>query len=145
MSGLVDRLSSLSGGDGPLVDVGAVYRRALVVGAVLAVVGAVAAILIGYPLAAIGVVAGLVLGAANNRAFQRRTVRLLEAGETLPKRPFASSVLARLAVVTAVVLYLIYAVPAIGWGAMLGLGAFQVVLLGAAIGALWRAARASAA
>lgn len=135
-------IEGLVGEDGPpLVDVGGVFRRALIVAAVLSLLAIVVASVMGFPLVGLGVAIGAVLAGGNNRAFQKRTLRMIGESEGIQKRPFASSVFARLAVVTAVAFYLVYALPQVGWGVLGGLGAFQVALLGAAIGSLSKTRR----
>lgn len=131
-------LSGLAAGNGPLVDVGRIVRRTTAVAGAMALAGLVVAGLLGSPLAGLGVLAGVVLGAANNQAFRTRALRMVERGLPVRKRPLASSVLVRMAVVSVVVFYLIYALPSLGWGALSGIVLFQMVLLGTAIGSLWR-------
>jgi hypothetical protein len=108
---------------------------------VLAAVGVVASAVLSHWLVGLGLVLGMALGLGSNRVFQARSLRMLNEGTPLRKRPFASSVMLRLAVVTAVVFYLVYAVPQLGWGAMAGIVLFQLSLLVCAIGSLMGIAR----
>ncbi|MDA8393315.1 MAG: hypothetical protein M0Z87_11100 [Actinomycetota bacterium] len=124
-------------GEPALVDVASVYRRAVVIAAASAVVAAVVGVVAGTVLFGVGALGGVALGALNNRTFQARSKRMLAKGG-VKKGPVASSVLARLAAVTALAFYLIYAVPALGWGLLAGVAFFQMSLMGSAIGSLLR-------
>ncbi|MGH9103722.1 MAG: hypothetical protein ACRDYD_12180 [Acidimicrobiales bacterium] len=137
-------LAGLSASDGPLVDVVGVYKRAFVVAGVLALAVVAASAALGHWMVGPGAVLGVLAGAGSNRAFQTRTLAMMRDGGRVGKRPLASSVLVRLGIVTAVVLYLIYALPPLGWGMMAGIAAFQLALLGAALGSLLRLARGAA-
>ena len=124
-------------GEPALVDVASVYRRAVLIAAASAVVAAVAGVVAGTVLFGLGALGGVGLAALNNRTFQTRSRRMLVKGP-VKKGPVASSVLARLAAVTALAFYLIYAVPALGWGLLGGVAFFQISLMGTAMGSLLR-------
>lgn len=137
-------LAGLASSDGPLVDVVGVYKRAFASSLVMAVVGAIAAAALGHWLIGPGALVGVLAGAASNRAFQKKALRSVQsAGPTgkARKRPIASSVLARLGLITAVVLYFIYALPQLGWGMIAGVGLFQMALVSTSLASLARAAR----
>lgn len=125
------------GGEPALVDVAIVYRRAVLISAVSALVAAAAGVVAGTVLFGLGALGGVAVAALNNRTFQTRSRRMLADGP-VKKGPVASSVLARLAAVTALAFYLIYAVPPLGWGLLGGVAFFQISLMGAAMGSLLR-------
>lgn len=120
-----------------LVDVARVYKRAVLIAAVSAVVAAVVGVAAGTVLFGLGALGGVGVAAFNNRTFQTRSRRMLAKG-AVKKGPVASSVLARLAAVTALAFYLIYAVPSLGWGLLAGVAFFQISLMGTAMGSLLR-------
>lgn len=122
---------------GPSVDVGRIVRRTVVAAGIVSLVALVVGVVVGWPLGGLGVLGGSIVGAANNQAFRSRALRLMEQG-TLRRRPVFSSVVVRLVVVTGLVFYLIVAVPALGWGLLFGVVAFQVVLMAVAMASLWR-------
>ncbi len=130
-------LANLAGAGGPYVDVGKVMRRSVRVGTAIAIVAITAGSLLGYWLVGLGVLVGEALSLASNRAFQARSLALLKQAGRVRKMPVASSVLLRLALVSGVVFYLLYAVPQLGWGVLAGVCAFQFLLLGNSLVALW--------
>jgi hypothetical protein len=109
-------------------EVAAIFRATLVSSIGIAIAGAALAALVGEPLAAVGVVVGLVAGATSNRVFQTSTTKVVAAPGRV-RRQVGTRALARLGVVTVVVLGLLVLVPPVGAGALIGLALFQVALL----------------
>lgn len=137
-------LGALTAADGPpLLSVAAVYRRAVIASAAVVAVVFVVSLVLGAVLFAIGSVLGVGAGALNNRASQARALRMIEGGGKVKKKPFATSVLARLGIITGVAFYLMYALPQAGWGMLAGVALFQALLLGTTIGSLLRRARSA--
>jgi hypothetical protein len=113
----------------PVIEIDVVMRRTLRSAVVLAIVAVVAAIALGQPLVAPGVVVGLILAIGNHRVFQASAMRFTTPEGTVQRKPFASSVLARLGACTAVAGLLLVFVRPMGWGVIGGLVAFQMLLL----------------
>jgi hypothetical protein len=110
-------------------DVALIYRSTLVSALGVAIAGLCLLALAGYPLVGAGLVAGLLTGAASSRAFQSSTSRIVASPGTRPRRQIGSRTLARLGVITVVVLVLLVVVPQFGAGALCGVAAFQMLLL----------------
>ncbi len=136
--GLLGAITAAEGA--PLVSVAAVYRRSVIVSAVVVAVVAIVATVLGAILFAVGAILGVAGGAINNRASQARALRMIGGEGKVKKKPFATSVLARLGILTGIAFYLMYALPEAGWGMLAGLALFQALLLGTTIGSLVRRA-----
>ena len=113
----------------PVAEVERVVRRTVYVAIGLAALALGASIALGYLLVGIGVVIGLGLGLLNNRLFTASASHVTTSEGTLQKKPFAASVLLRLGLVTVVAIGLMVLVRPLGWGIIVGLVAFQGVLM----------------
>jgi peptidoglycan biosynthesis protein MviN/MurJ (putative lipid II flippase) len=115
------------------VSAAANLRRAVIVSAVLAVVGIVVTSIAGHPLMGVFGLVGLGLGALNNRMLQTSVLRYA-ADENMGKKQFRRGVMARLAVVTLIAIALALLVRPDGLAVFVGLGVFQILMLiGAAV------------
>lgn len=81
---------------------------------------------------------GLALAVANHRVFQASALRFTTPEGGLERRPFATSVLARLGACTAVAFALLLVLEPMGWGVIGGLALFQFLMLANALAALLR-------
>lgn len=113
------------------------FRLACQVAGVLAVVALVGGAALGALVAGIAFVIGLAIGAANNLALQRASVRVGVRG----KRRSAFDTLGRLGVVTLVVVGIIWLLGRPGFGAVIGVALFQFLMLLAVSRVLWRQLR----
>lgn len=113
------------------------YRRALVVAAVLAIATFVALAVIGEPLIGALVLAGFVLGAWNSWRVTESAPKVT-AGGTVNVKALGVSGLRRLGYITLVVIAAALAFHPVGWTIVIGLAAFQMVLLAATAGPLMR-------
>jgi hypothetical protein len=103
-------------------------RRAAVIAACLGAVGIVILALMGYPLAGAFFCGGLGLGLFNTALVQRSAARFAASGDP-NKRRFAVSVLARLALITALAVGLALALRPDGLAVFAGLAAFQLLMI----------------
>lgn len=126
----------------PPAEIDKIMRRTLVASGIVAAFALAAAFEFGHPLIGAGVLIGLGLGLANSRAFQVSAARLITPAGTLARRPFAASVLGRLALVTLVAFGLLVLERQLGWGAIIGLSLFQLLMVTYAARAMLRYARA---
>lgn len=124
--------------DFPVLHVDLIVRRTIASCIILGVLTLVVAVILGEPLAGVGVVLGLAAATVNHRLFQLSTVHYSTTDGHMERRPYASSVVGRLATVTIVAFALLYFVRPMGFGMVGGLVAFQVLLMANALGALWR-------
>lgn len=115
------------------VSAAANLRRAVIVSALLAVVGIVVTSIAGHPLMGVFGFVGLGLGALNNRMLQTSVLRYA-ADENMGKKQFRRGVMARLALVTLIAVALALLVRPDGLAVFVGLGVFQILMLiGAAV------------
>lgn len=122
----------------PLTQVDKVIRRTLYSAAVVGAIGIALAIGLGYPLAIPGIILGMLLAVANHRVFQATAMRFTTDEGSLERKPFAGTVFLRLGTCTGVAVLLLVLVPAMGWGVVGALAAFQGILLLNSIVALVR-------
>ncbi len=119
----------------PMFEVSAHTRRARVPAAVFAVAVLVAAAVLGRWLIGIGACLGAVLGAANAQLLQASMVRFTAgaAGPTGASKPqrkqFVLGGFARLGLITVAVIVLVALVRQLGWGLLIGLAGYQLLLL----------------
>jgi len=128
--------------DFPVLYVDVIVRRTIGSCILLAVVAVAATFLLGQYLAGAGVVLGLAGATANHRLFQVSTARYSSTEGRLERRPFFGSVAARLGTLTVIAFALLYLVRPMGFGMVGGLVAFQLLLMGNALGTIWRYQRA---
>lgn len=116
------------------------YRRTLVLAAVLGVAALVVLSVLGYPAVGALLCVGLGLGAWNSSRVQASYPQVLADGE-LDRRAMTSSTFRRLGAVTFAVVLLAVAFRPVGWSSVLGLAAFQVLLVANTAGPLLREVR----
>jgi hypothetical protein len=117
-------------------------RRAMPIAVGLGVVSFVVLAPMGYPLAAAFFCGGLGLGLLNTLLVQRSAARFAASGDP-NKRRFAVSVLARLALITALAVGLALALQPEGLGVFAGLAVFQLLMVFIASAPLVRELRQS--
>jgi len=113
----------------PLSEVAVNYRRTLIVALIVGGVALAALSLTGSYAAGLLVCVGLGLGAYNSRMVAHGAARIAAGERTYRKRRFVGGALGRLAVISAIALLLLVAVRPGGWGVLVGLAGFQVLLL----------------
>jgi hypothetical protein len=129
----------------PMFEVAAHARRARIPAAVFAVVALIVASVLGHWLIGVGACIGVVLGNANAKLLQASMVRFTagamgsEVGSSKPQRKqFVLGGFARLGLITVAVIVLVALVHQLGWGLLLGLAGFQLILLGFSGFAMWK-------
>ncbi|HET9060311.1 MAG TPA: ATP synthase subunit I [Acidimicrobiales bacterium] len=127
--------------DFPVMYVDLIVRRTIVSSAAVGLVGVVATALLGQPLAGVGAVLGLAGAVANQRLFQLSTARYTDAEGHLDRKPYGGSVALRLGALTAIVFALLFVLRPMGFGMIAGLVVFQLLLMGSALGTIWRLQR----
>jgi hypothetical protein len=125
----------------PLVEVAVNFRRTLIAAIVLGGVSLLACSLLTSYAAGLLICVGLALGAYNARMVARGAARAATGGRGYRRRRFVGSALGRLGVITAIALLLLIAVHPGGWGVVVGLALFQLLLVGMAAGPLLREVR----
>jgi hypothetical protein len=112
-----------------LPDLSRVSRRTVLGGLVFGVIGLIACLALGAPLTGLGLCIGLGLGLFNFRLIQRSVIKVGAREDENHKRPLAANTVARLAVISALALGLLFLSFDLGLGVMVGLAAFQFMLL----------------
>ena len=112
-----------------LPDLARVSRRTVLAGLVFGLVGLVVCLSLGAPLTGLGLCIGLGLGLVNFRMVQRSVAKVGARGDENPKRPLAANTVGRLAVISVLALALLFLSFDLGLGVMVGLAAFQFLLL----------------
>ena len=121
-----------------LPDLARVSRRTVLGGLVFGVIGLIACLALGAPLTGLGLCIGLGLGLLNFRLIQRSVIKVGAREDENHKRPLAANTVARLAVISALALGLLFLSFELGLGVMVGLAAWY-----AALQSVGRLARAS--
>ena len=124
--------------DFPVMYVDLIVRRTIVSSAAVGLVALAVTVVLGQPLAGIGAVLGLAGAVANQRLFQVSTAKYTNEEGRLDRKPYAGSVALRLGSLTAVAFALLFLVRPMGFGMVGGLVVFQLLLMGAALGTIWR-------
>jgi len=139
-----DATSSLGDPGAEMAEIAMQARRAVVPAVVIGVVALVASFVLGQPLAGIGVCIGLGVGMANARVLQRSVQSRFEIIADAPgtKTHFLSSGAVRLAVLTLGTILTVWLVRPLGFGILIGLAIFQVVMIGFAAVAMYKTVRA---
>jgi hypothetical protein len=112
-----------------LPDLARVSRRTVLAGLIFGIVGLVICLSLGAPLTGLGLCIGLGLGLVNFRMVQRSVAKVGARGDENPKRPLAANTVGRLAVISVLALALLFLSFDLGLGVMVGLAAFQFLLL----------------
>ncbi|MHB1583033.1 MAG: hypothetical protein ACYCU7_15295 [Acidimicrobiales bacterium] len=112
-----------------LPDVAAVSRRTVFSALAVGVVGLVACVLLGAALIGVGACIGIGLGISNFRLIQKSVAKVGRRADPNHRRPLALNTVGRLAVISAVVLGLLFLSFDLGAGVLGGLAVFQALLL----------------
>jgi hypothetical protein len=123
-----------------LVDVGRRYRLVLIVCPVAGLTALIVLSVLGYPVAGIALCAGLFMGFVNSRMVIAQAAKFTQM-ENPDKRALALGSLQRLGVLTAVALLIAFAFRPQGFTVLIGLAGFQLLMMGAAAGAMVRQLR----
>jgi hypothetical protein len=121
---VVDVLSSFS-----LPQISAVARRTALAALTVGVVALGGLTLAGYPLVGLGVCLGLSMALANFRLISVATVKASSSLRADKRRPLAFNTLGRLGVISVIALGLVFVSRQLGFGTLVGLAAFQFMLL----------------
>lgn len=116
------------------------YRRTLVLAGTLGLVALIVSTGLGRPAVGALICAGLALGAWNSRRVQDSYPQVVADG-VLDRRAMSTSSFRRLGAVTFVVILLAVAFNPVGWSSVIGLAAFQVLLVANTAGPLLREVR----
>jgi hypothetical protein len=123
-----------------LVDAGRRYRLVLIVCPVAGLTGLIVLSVLGYPVAGIALCAGLFMGFVNSRMMIAQAAKLTQT-ENPDRRALTLGVLQRLGALTAVALLIAFAFRPQGFTVLIGLAVFQLLMMGAAAGAMLRQLR----
>jgi hypothetical protein len=123
-----------------LVDAGRRYRLVLIVCPVAGLTGLIVLSILGYPVAGIALCAGLFMGFINSRMMIAQAAKFTQM-ENPDKRTLTLGVLQRLGALTAVALLIAFAFRPQGFTVLIGLAVFQLLMMGAAAGAMLRQLR----
>ena len=123
-----------------LVDVGRRYRLVLIACPIAGLIGLIVLSVLGYPVAGIAFCVGLFMGFINSRMVIAQAAKLTQM-ENPDKRALTFGVLQRLGVLTAIALLIAFAFRPQGFTVFIGLAVFQLLMMGAATGAMVRQLR----
>jgi riboflavin transporter FmnP len=119
------------------VDVSRRYRLVLIVCPIAGLTGLIVLTVLGYPVAGVALCAGLFMGFINSRMVIAQAAKFTQM-ENPNKRALTSGVLQRLGALTAIALLIAFAFRPQGFTVFIGLAAFQLLMMGAAAGAMVR-------
>jgi hypothetical protein len=123
-----------------LVDAGRRYRLALIVCLTAGLTGLIVLGVLGYPVAGIALGLGLFMGFINSRMVIAQAARFTQTANP-DKRALAFGVLQRLGALTAIALLIAFAFRPQGFTVLIGLAAFQLLMMGSTAGAMVRQLR----
>ena len=112
-----------------LPDLARVSRRTVLGGLIFGVIGLIICLALGAPLTGLGLCVGLGLGLFNFRLVQRSVVKVGAREDENHKRPLATNTVFRLSIISALAIGLLFLSFDLGLGVMVGLAAFQFMLL----------------
>ncbi len=112
-----------------LPDVPDVARRTVSSVLVAALAALVAGFAFDKALVGVGACVGLALGTLNFRMIGNSVAKVSASEDENKRRPLAINTLGRLGIITAITIGLLFASKSVGFGALFGLLAFQVILL----------------
>lgn len=112
-----------------LPDVAAVSRRTVFSALAVGVLGLVGCVLLGAALVGVGACIGIGLGISNFRLIQKSVAKVGRRPDPNRRRPLAFNTIGRLAVISVVVLGLLFWSFDLGAGVLGGLAVFQALLL----------------
>ena len=124
----------------PLVDVGRRYRLVLVVSPIAGLTGLIVLSVLGYPIAGTAFCVGLFMGFINSRMVIAQAAKFTQL-ENPNKRALTFGVLQRLGALTSIALLIAFAFRPQGFAVFIGLAVFQLLMMGAAAGAMVRQLR----
>jgi hypothetical protein len=116
------------------------YRLVLIVCPVAGLIGLIVLSVLGYPVAGAAFCVGLFMGFINSRMVIAKAAKFTQL-ENPGKRALAFGVLQRLGVLTAIALLIAFAFRPQGFTVLIGLAFFQLLMMGAAAGAMVRQLR----
>jgi hypothetical protein len=123
-----------------LVDMGRRYRLVLIVCPIVGLAGLIVLSVLGFPVAGIALCAGLFIGFINSRMVIAQAAKFTQM-ESPDKRALAFGVIQRLGVLTVIALLIAFAFRPQGFTVFIGLAVFQLLMMGAAAGAMARQLR----
>lgn len=112
-----------------LPDVAAVSRRTVFSALGVGLLGLVVCVVLGAALVGVGACIGIGLGISNFRLIQKSVAKVGRRADPNHRRPLALNTVGRLAVISAVVLGLLFLSFDLGAGVLGGLAVFQALLL----------------
>jgi len=123
-----------------LVDVGRRYRLVLIVCPIAGLAGLIVLSVLGYPVAGTAFCVGLFMGFVNSRMVITQAAKFTQT-ENPNKRALTFGVLQRLGVLTVVALLIAFAFRPQGFTVLIGLAAFELLMMGSTTGAMVRQLR----
>jgi hypothetical protein len=123
-----------------LVDVGRRYRLVLIACPVAGLTGLIVLSVLGYPVAGIAFCVGLFMGFINSRMVIAQAAKFAQL-ENPNKATLTFGALKRLGALTAIALLIAFAFRPQGFTVLIGLAVFQLLMMGAATGAMMRQLR----
>jgi riboflavin transporter FmnP len=123
-----------------LADVGRRYRLVLIACPVAGLTALVVLSVLGYPVAGITFCVGLFMGFINSRMVIAQAAKFTRT-QNPDKRALTFGVLQRLGVLTVIALLIAFAFRPQGFTVLIGLAVFQLLMMGAAAGAVVRQLR----
>jgi hypothetical protein len=123
-----------------LVNVGRRYRLALIVCPVAGLTGLIVLSVLGRPVAGAAFCVGLFMGFVNSRMVIAQAAKFTQM-ENPNKRALTFGVLQRLGVLTAIALLIAFAFRPQGFTVLIGLAAFQLLMMGSTAGSMVRQLR----
>ena len=112
-----------------LPDIPSVSRRTVTAALIIGVAALVGCISFGKPLIGVGACIGLALGTLNFRLVGSSVVKVGEREDENKRRPLALNTMARLGVISVITIGLLLVSFQLGFGILVGLAVFQLVLL----------------
>jgi hypothetical protein len=118
-----------------LVDVAKRYRVVLIACPIAGLTGLIALSVLGYPVAGAALCVGLFMGFINSRMVIAQAAKFTQL-ESPNKRALAFGVLQRLGALTAIALLIAFAFRPQGFAVLIGLAAFQLLMMGSTASAM---------
>jgi hypothetical protein len=112
-----------------LPDIPAVSRRTVTAALILGVAGLVGCISFGKPMIGLGACIGLALGTLNFRLVGASVIKVGKREDENKRRPLALNTVGRLGVISVITIGLLLLSFQLGFGVLVGLAVFQLVLL----------------
>ncbi len=112
-----------------LPNVSDVARRTLSATLIVGIAALVGTIAFGHSLLGVGACMGLGLGTLNFRMIGNSVAKVSEREDGNTRRPLALNTMGRMGIITVVALGLLFISPSLGFGLLVGLAVFQVILL----------------